>query len=128
MSTSKVADLGQTVPYPAFAWKWHVVMAYPSNAKQSINGLELTAYLNYVWRKSRSHRYHSLRFISVFDNQVAAASVAKGRSSSRRLNRPRRRPMAVDLRMDAYSVGVCTMSEWQFADAASCLHAGDWEG
>ncbi|CAK0882079.1 unnamed protein product [Prorocentrum cordatum] len=40
MSTSEVADLRQTVPYPAFAWKWHVVMSYRWKAKQHINVLE----------------------------------------------------------------------------------------
>ncbi|CAK0904396.1 unnamed protein product [Prorocentrum cordatum] len=128
MSTSEVADLRQTVPYPAFAWKWHVVMSYRWKAKQHINVLELIAYLNYVRKKSRSRCYHSLRFINVFDSQVAAAVVAKGRSSSRRLNRPRRKLMALELAMDAYSFGVWTISEWQFADAASRLHAGDGEG
>ena len=113
----------QTAPYPAFIWHWQTIMSYPWKVPQHINVLEFLAYFNYVRKKSRSYCFHSLRFINVFDSQVAASVVAKGSSSSHRMNRPRRRLMAYELAMDIYSLGVWTLSQWQFADKASRHHS-----
>ena len=55
----------------------------------------------------------------VLDSKVAANAIAKGRSSSRRLNRQLRRLLAVVLASDQYPLVLWTISKWNFADKPS---------
>ena len=57
----------------------------------------------------------------IVDSMVSAAVLAKGRSSSRVLNRVLRRINAVLLLTDLYVLPVWTLSGWIFSDAGSRL-------
>ena len=88
-----------------------------------INVLELTAFLNYMRSRAGSVDFHGKRIFNVFDSRVAACVVAKGRSSSKVLNRVCRRVMALSLATNTYVITLWTISKWQYSDAASRLHS-----
>ena len=112
----------QVVPYPAFAWKWRTVQGYPWKQMHHINALEFTAFLNYVRSIVVNPATHSLRCFHVLDSRVSSCIVAKGRSSSRLLNRLCRRLAAFTLASDTYFLPLWTISKWNFSDAASRHH------
>ena len=112
LAAGQAEQLQQTIPYPACAWKWKFILSYKWAAPQHINVLDLASYLIFVRRKSRSSCFQCMRYVNAFDSQVASSVVAKGRSSSQKLNRPRRRLIAYELAMDVYLVGVWTISAW----------------
>ena len=98
LSTGELVDgCRQHLPYPAFAWKWKTVQAYPWRQAQHINVFEFTAFLIYVRSLADSLSFHNKRFFHVFDSRVVACVVAKGRSSSKVLNRISRRFLAYAL-------------------------------
>ena len=113
----------QFVPYPAFLWEWEVVQHYPWHQAQHINVLEYIAFSNYLRSLSNKTNCHSHRFFHIFDSRVVASVVAKGRSSSRRLNRIARRTVPHILGMDLYVHTLWTVSPWMPADGGSRLHA-----
>ena len=115
----------QIVPYPAFAWKWQTVQSYEWKQAQHINALEFTALLNYVRRVVAEPSNHSLRCFHVLDSRVSSCIVAKGRSSSRIINRLCRRLAAFTLASDTYFLPLWTISKWNFSDAASRHHPPD---
>ena len=88
-----------------------------------INVLELTAFLNYMRSRAGSVDFHGKRIFNVSDSRVAACVVAKGRSSSKVLNRVCRRVMALSLATNTYVITLWTISKWQFSDAAGRLHS-----
>ena len=92
----------QVVPYPAFAWKWETTQSYPWKQVQHINALEFAALLNYVRSVVVIPTDHSMRYFHELDSRVSSCIVAKGRSSSRILNRPCRRLAAFTLGADIY--------------------------
>ncbi|CAK0803465.1 unnamed protein product [Prorocentrum cordatum] len=112
----------QELPYPAIAWDWRTVQAYPWQQHHHINVLEVVAYLTYLRLLSESALFHGVRYFHIFDSKVVACVVAKGRSSSRVLNRVCRRQLALTLATDTYVLTLWTISQWNFADAASRLH------
>ena len=112
----------QAVPYPAFCWQWRVVQSYAWNCLQHINVLEYTAFLNYIRRVLSSAVTHGHRMLHVFDSRVVSCVSAKGRSSSRALNRVARRVAAYVLFADIYPLPLWTISAWNHADAASRLY------
>ena len=117
-ATSEVTGLH---PYPAFAWKWSAVQSYTWNHDQHINVLEFTSLFNYVKSLSNKGHLQHMRRFHVLDSKVICGVLGKGRSSSRRLNRTYRRLLPLLLGMDWYIFSLWTISDWQFADAASRL-------
>lgn len=109
----------QEVPYPAFIWKWKATQSYPWRQTQHINALEFAAFLLYCRSQSETLSHHHTRFFHVFDSRVVSCIVAKGRSSSKLLNRLCRRYAAQALGTDSYVLTLWTISDWNFSDAAS---------
>ena len=125
LSTGELVDgCRQDLPYPACAWKWKTVQAYPWRQTQHINVLEFTAFLIYVRSLADSLSFHNKRYFHVFDSRVVACVAAKGRSSSKVLNRVSRRFLAYALATNSYVLTLWTISHWNFSDAASRLHGG----
>ena len=119
----------QDAPYPAFCWEWASVQSYGWRATQHINALEFTAFLNYVRSQAGSKDFHQKRFFHIFDSRVVSCVVAKGRSSSRLLNRLCRRLAAFSLASNTYVLTLWTVSAWNHSDAASRRLQGedDWK-
>jgi hypothetical protein len=109
----------QDAPYPAFCWDWATVQSYSWKHHQHINALEFSAFLNYVRSQVGSKDFHQKRFFHVFDSRVVSCVVAKGRSSSRILNRLCRRLAAFVLAANCYALCFWTISKWNHSDAAS---------
>ena len=95
------------------------MQSYAWKVPQHINILEFIAFLNYLRMVTRSSRFFGLRFFHMFGSQVVTAVVAKGRSSSRLLNRLCRRTAAYTLSVNAYALSLWTISSWNHSDAAS---------
>ena len=55
----------------------------------------------------------------ILDSKVARSVLAKGRSSSRRLNRLCRRLMGLVVAADLYPLVLWSISRWNFADKSS---------
>ena len=109
----------QMAPYPAFIWAWRPCQSYPWNQAQHINILEFIAFLNYFRSISTSLAAHSRRMVHILDSRVCSCVLAKGRSSSKVLNRSLRRFAALALAMDVYVVPLWTISGWNLCDAGS---------
>eukprot|EP00438_Fugacium_kawagutii_P025118 Skav230791 [mRNA] locus=scaffold312:65520:71347:+ [translate_table: standard] len=75
------------VPYLAMRWQWRTIMAYPWRQEGHINELEVNAVAVFLKRRARSQRQHSTKFFHVLDSSVSRGALAKGRSSSKRLNK-----------------------------------------
>ena len=93
------------------SWKW--VHA------QRINMLEVQAAFAFLRRRAQDADGASLRQLTVLDSKVATNVLAKGRSSSRRLNRLCRRVMALCMAADLYPLVLWTVSRWNSADKPS---------
>ena len=74
------------VPYLAMAWDWKTILAFPWREEGHINELELNAVAVFLRRRARFKNNHSTRFLHVLDSMVSRGCLAKGRSSSKRLN------------------------------------------
>ena len=109
----------QALPYPAPAWSWSVLQSYPWATTQHINVLELFAFFNFVRAATRDLSYYNIRFFHVLDSRVSSCVTAKGRSSSRVLNRVLRRLAALQLASDIYPLTLWIISAWNFADTPS---------
>ena len=105
-------------------WSWFAVLAHPYHDKEHINILEVrSALLTLRWRSRTAGRIRS-RFFHLMDSQVAIAALAKGRSSSWKLNQVLRRVAALTVAAGfAPSFGYF-MSEWNPSDTPSRR----WEG
>ena len=104
----------QHIPYPAPIWRWECVQSYPWGEKQHINILEFIVFLIYFRTCCSSIQFHSKRAFHVFDSRVCSCVIAKGRSSSKVLNRPLRRYCAFSLAADTYVLPVWTIGSWNF--------------
>ena len=93
--------------------------AYSWRSPQHISILEVAAVLNHVTEAAQARRFLGKRFFHVVDSQVAAAVVAKGRSSSRSLDSQLRKLAGLLLAGDIYPLMVWTLSGWNFADGPS---------
>ena len=102
-------------------------MAYPWTTQQHINVLEFISVLNYIRKLAGSTRVFGRRLIHILDSRVTAGVLARGRSSSRRLNRPCRRLTAYVLGMDVYLMPLWTISQWMAADTGSRMHTPNAE-
>lgn len=105
-------------------WQWRTVMSYAWRQEAHINELELLAVAVFLKRRARSRSKQHLRFFHVLDSMVSRGALAKGRSSSKRLNKVARRCSAYLLAMDDYMFPLWTISRWNFADKASRAHEG----
>jgi hypothetical protein len=114
----------QPIPYPAIGWSWTCVQSYAWQQTQHINVLELAAFFNYLKRLSSDSTEHSARFFHILDSRVSSCVLAKGRSSSKLLNRCLRRVAGYLLASDLYVLPLWTISAWNFSDAASRSHYG----
>ena len=73
---------------PAKLWKWRTICGWKwTGAKEHINCLELRAVLTSVRWRLEKKRQARVRFIHLVDSQVVLHSLARGRSSSRKLRR-----------------------------------------
>ena len=106
----------QVIPCPAIVWDWRSVQAYAWHQPHHINALELIAFFNYLRACVRKADNHSKRILHVLDSRVASCVIAKGRSSSCKLNRILRRVSALLLASDVYVFPLWTVSGWNFAD------------
>jgi len=78
-------------------WQWRTVVRSRWKTKEHINVLEARAYVGSLrWRARRETSIGS-RFVHLLDSTVTISAMAKGRSSSRRLQRPLRQASAVIL-------------------------------
>ena len=84
-----------------------------------INILELAAVLNFVRYATRDLLWIEVRFFHVVDSRVTSCVLAKGRSSSKILNRILRRIGALLIICDLYLLPLWTISQWNFADEPS---------
>jgi hypothetical protein len=111
-----VDDSVHEVPYLAMRWQWKMVPAFPWRQDGHIKELELNAFAVFLKRRSRSRGKQHTKFFHVLDSMVCRGALAKGRSSSKRLNRVLRRCSALLLAMDGYCYPLWTISAWNFAD------------
>eukprot|EP00435_Cladocopium_sp_Y103_P061391 s82_g23.t1 len=123
------ADLGtesepnlHEVPYLAMRWQWKTVLAFPWKTEGHINELELNAFAVFLKRRGRTSAKQHTKFFHVLDSMVSRGALAKGRSSSKRLNRVLRRCGALLVSMDGYCYPLWTISAWNFADRPSRMH------
>ena len=108
----------QAIPYPAFAWQWRCVQSYAWSQSQHLNVLNLLAFF-YFLRHFTSQGGRAMRFYNVLDSRVCSCVLAKGRSSSKLLNRVLRRISAAVIASDTYCLPLWTISAWNFADIGS---------
>ena len=99
----------QVIPYPAMVWAWRSVQAYAWQQPHHINVLELIAFFNYLRACVRKPNNHCSRMLHVLDSRVASCVIAKGRSSSCKLNRILRRVSALLLASEfmCFRCGLC---------------------
>ena len=112
----------QHIPYPAGVWRWECVQSYKWREPQHINVLEFTAFLSFFRMRCSSIHFHSKRTFHIFDSRVCSCVIAKGRSSSKVLNRPLRRYGAFSLAADTYVLPLWTISSWNFSDAVTRVY------
>ena len=93
------------------SFKWH----HP----QHINILDVAAAFAHLPRQARTAANCSKRQLMILDSKVACSVMAKGRSSSRRLNRLCRRLLGLVVAADLYPLVIWTISRWNFADKPS---------
>ena len=108
----------QSVPYPAFCWAFSCVQSYRWQQSQHINVLEMLAFFNFL-RRITALGESSFRFFHILDSRVCSCVIAKGRSSSKLLNRVLRRINSLLLSSDCYALPLWTISAWNFSDAGS---------
>ena len=109
-------------PYLAMRWDWKTIMAYPWRQEGHINELEILAVAVFLKRRGRTKGKMHSRFFHVLDSMVTRGCLAKGRSSSRRLNRVAKRCSAYLLAQDSYMFPLWSISQWNFADRPSRLY------
>ena len=107
LCTGKVYQAGaQLTPYPAYGWLWKEIFAFRWKRSQHINILfptyEVTAFLSYLRHRARSSSSRSSRWLHFLDSLVSTTVIAKGRFSSKRLNKLCRRIMTICLSSDLF--------------------------
>ena len=110
------------VPYPAMRWRWATITSYPWKQTAHINELEMNAFVVMSKHRGRTVSKFHTRWMHVLDSTVTRGALAKGRSSSVRLNRPLRKHAASSLAQNAYCFPLWTISGWNFSDKASRRH------
>ena len=100
-------------------WIWTVACAYPWKRSEHINVLELRAILQCLEWRARSAAFHSCRFLHLSDSQICLAVLAKGRSSSRKINRLLRKVGALCVALNLYPLWAWIASRLNPADEPS---------
>ena len=95
------------------------VQSYSWDSVQHINVLELAAVLNFLRFAARDLEWANLRVFHIVDSRVVSCVLAKGRSSSKLLNRLLRRICSVLVACDLYILPLWTISQWNFGDIPS---------
>ena len=98
-------------------------MAYAWSQEDHISILELQAVPTEIRRIARRDASQSMRYFHVVDSRVAHMLMAKGRSSSKRMNRVARRIISCCLMSNFYPLSLWTLSKWNFADGPSRRYA-----
>ena len=94
-------------------------LAHPYHDQEHINVLEVrSAHLTLRWRSRAPGRIGS-RFLQLMDSQVAIAALAKGRSSSWKLNQVLRLVGALTVAAGFAPAYGYFMSEWNPSDSPS---------
>ena len=100
-------------------WVWYPVLAHPYHDEEHINILEVrAAHLTLRWRARTGARLGS-RFFHLLDSQVAIAVLAKGRSSSWKMNQVLRRVSALTIAAGFLPAYGYVMSTWNPIDGPS---------
>lgn len=108
------------VPYPALRWRWKTILSYQwKDEEMHINELEMNALVVMSKHRGRSTSKFHTRWLHVLDSMVCRGAIAKGRSSSRRLNKVLRKHTAAALAQNGYLFPLWTISQWNFSDKAS---------
>ena len=81
--------------------------------------LESIAFLIYFRKACCETSFQHTGAFHIFDSRVCSCVIAKGRSSSKVLNRPLRRYCALALASDSYILPLWTISSWNFSDPGS---------
>ena len=110
------------IPYPALRWKWQTVTSYPWKQEAHINELELQALAVMSKHRGRNSKKFHTRWLHILDSMVSRGALAKGRSSSSRLNRVLQKHAASSLAQDSYLFPLWSISQWNFSDKASRRH------
>jgi len=106
------------ISFPTRDFEWHVKHSYPWKHAQHINVLETVAYFMFLrWLTRKGIRF--TKFIHIFDSIVALSALAKGRSSSCRLNGVLRRIGALQVFSQIFPLVVWTNSSDMPMDYAS---------
>ena len=95
------------------------VESYKWDSVQHINVLELIAFFNFLRFAARDLGWVETMFFHVVDSRVTSCVLAKGRSSSKNLNRLLRRICALLVACDLYLYPLWTISQWNFVDLLS---------
>lgn len=104
---------------PAKLWKWKTVSGWVWGNPEHINVLELRAALTAVrWRIEKKKIIHS-KFVHLVDSLVVLRSIARGRSSSRKLRRTLLRLNALLLASGCHVVWAYVHTKENPADAPS---------
>ena len=114
-----LTEARQFFPYPAMIWCWQTKQVYPFKQGQHINILEMIAVLNYFRSLSNVVEVHGHRCFHILDSKVSSSVIAKGRSSSRRLNRILRRLCPFQVGLAIRILPLWTISRWMPCDAGS---------
>ena len=112
----------EEIPYPAMRWRWRTVAAYPWKQPAHINELELNAMVVMSQHRGRTVGKFHTGWMHVLDSMVSRGAIAKGRSSSRRLNKALRKHAAAVLAQNSYCFPLWKISQWNFSDKASRRH------
>jgi hypothetical protein len=106
-------------------WQWKRLKAVRFKHSQHINVLELRMYLYMARWRGRHSRYMNTRWLHFLDSQVSLAVLAKGRSSSRQLNRLLRKISAILCARNMYGLNAFVQSRDNPADEGSRIgHVG----
>ena len=95
------------------------VQSYKWDSVQHINVLELAVVFTCLRHVARDLGLVEKRFFHIVDSRVTSCVLAKGRSSSKILNRTLRRISALLIACDLYLYPLWTISQWNFADLPS---------
>ena len=123
-------DLFRADAYPRCAidplkWEWRHCRAFRWKRTEHINLWELRAALHAVQWRSRRAAYCDLRTMLLIDNQAILAVIAKGRSSSKKVNNLLRRLAALCCSLNNYLLVCWVDTVDNPADEASRLFDDD---
>ena len=123
-------DLFRADAYPRCAidplkWEWRHCRAFRWKRSEHINLLELRAALHAVQWRCRRASYRDFRTMLLIDNQAILAVIAKGRSSSKKVNNLLRRLAALCCTLNIYLLVCWVDTVDNPADEASRLFDDD---